>query len=160
MSVSFLIYVDQGWDSPRLKSYFLSLWLRLFQCKTPLWEQTGIVELGESQPIRLMDTLLLHQEYVPWRDRWFLFLRESQPRSLCPTHCGVKWLQASLWSECSCQRCTLLPEGWRSENLEMYKTMDQLSIWVIFMNTKHRHLKCQIMVFKCQKWRNFFYKVS
>ena len=36
--------VGQGWDSPMLKLWYLSLWLALFQWKTV------IEELGESQP--------------------------------------------------------------------------------------------------------------
>ena len=41
---------DQGWDSPTIKLYYLSLKLALLQWKTMLVEKTVIVELGESQP--------------------------------------------------------------------------------------------------------------
>ena len=44
----------QGWDSPTLKLYYLSLWQSLFQWKTLLVEKTVIVELGESWPRALL----------------------------------------------------------------------------------------------------------
>ena len=43
-------YFIQGWYSPSLKLYYLSICLPLFHWKTMLEEKTVIVDLGESLP--------------------------------------------------------------------------------------------------------------